>query len=446
MGMQDKNMYADRYATYLAGIPKKTASKKQHRQPLLGFCSNLDVVLLWDVSKYNHLLSQHLHGQPEQGLGKPITSIEDFAKITSWYISRGLGGNAEITNADVCTCLQELFSSEESLGGTCAQAAAALGAMGFSVDAHLTDQSMEVCRLLEDKGTMVIEGNMRIPTRKCSCPKEPIYHIILQYQKDDELIIGDEKIKIPCSNRLIFFYDSVHKNFPISEDFLRYHEQAAPSPSSYLLSGFDAISEMPILQERLDTLTAHLKVMRQNHPSTIFYLEGAFYLNPEIKRQLMRRLCPMMDIVGMNEEELAEQLQDLGDRIDLSDAWQVLSGLNKLRSVYGMQGVVLHTKDYALYYGKDIPGHDLEEGLTLGNVMAATRARLGKYGTIEECRSTLLLPISEAGATFAEQMLRVAVLPKGEQLIIVPSRYMEHPRYTIGLGDTFTAGVQTCFT
>jgi len=30
-------------------------------------------------------------------------------------------------------------------------------------------------------------------------------------------------------------------------------------------------------------------------------------------------------------------------------------------------------------------------------------------------------------------------------LVAVPSRYMERPRYTIGLGDTFTAGVQICF-
>ena len=443
--MQDKNKYADRYAAHLAEIPKKTASGKQQRQPLLDFCSNLDVVLFWDITKYNRLLAQHLHGKPEQGLGTPIVSMEDFARITSWYISRGLGGNAEITNGEVCTWLQELFSSEESLGGTCAQAAAALGAMGFSVDAHLTDKSMAVCRLLKDKGTMVIEGNMRLPAGKLSCPKEPIYHIILQYQKDDELIIGDERIKIPCSNRLIFFYDSVHKNFPISEDFLRYHERAASSPSSYLLSGFDAMSEISILQERLDTLTAHLKVMRQNHPATVFYLEGAFYLNPEIKRHLMRRLCPMMDIVGMNEEELAEQVQDLGDNIDLSDARQVLSGLDKLRGIYGIRGVVLHTKDYALYYGKDIPGHDLEAGLTMGNMMAATRARLGKYGTVEECRETLLLPVSEIGVAFAEKILNVAVLPEDERLFIVPSRYMEHPRYTIGLGDTFTAGVQSCF-
>ena len=411
----------------------------------MSFCSNLDVVLHWDISQYNRLLELHLHGQPEQGLGKPIASMEDFARVTSWYISRGLGGNAEITNADVCTCLQELFASEESLGGTCAQAAAALGALGFSVDAHLTDQSNVVCRLLKNSGTMVIDDDKRIPVGNLTCPQKPIYHIILQYQKDDELVIGDDRIKIPYSNRLIFFYDSIHKNFPISEDFLHYHEQAVSSPSSYLLSGFDAILDMAVLEERLDTLTAHLKIMQQNHPTTVFYLEGAFYLNPAVKRSLMSRLCPMMDIVGMNEEELAEQVQDLGDRIDLTDARQVLFGLDKLRGVYGMRGIVLHTKDYALYYGKNLPGYDLEEGLTMGNLMATTRARLGKYGNVRECQDTLSLPVSETGVAFATKMLETAVLPEGERLYIVPSRYMERPRYTIGLGDTFTAGVQSCF-
>ncbi|MBO4836127.1 MAG: hypothetical protein J5564_00360 [Clostridia bacterium] len=116
--MPDKKNYADRYAAYLAEIPNKTAPGRQRRQPLLGFCSDLDVVLLWDISKYNRLLNRYLHTQPEQGMGRPIASMEDFARVTSWYISRGLGGCAEITSAETCTCLQELFSSEEALGGT----------------------------------------------------------------------------------------------------------------------------------------------------------------------------------------------------------------------------------------------------------------------------------------------------------------------------------------
>ncbi len=445
MGMPDKKNYADRYAAYLAEIPNKTAPGRQRRQPLLGFCSDLDVVLLWDISKYNRLLNRYLHTQPEQGMGRPIASMEDFARVTSWYISRGLGGCAEIISAELCTCLQELFSSEEALGGTCAQAAAALGAMGFSTDTHLTDKSAAVCRLLKDSGTMVIENSKRIPAEKLSCSKEPIYHIILQYRKDDELIIGNDRFRIPCSNRLIFLYDSVHKHFPISPDFLRYHEQAASSPSVYLLSGFDAISDMKILQDRLDILTAHLNVMRQNHPATVFYLEEAFYLNPEIRQRLMHRLSPMMDIVGMNEEELADQIRELGGTADLTDARQVLSALDRMRRVYGMPGIVLHTKDYALYYGKDIPGCNPEEGLAMGNLMAATRARLGKYGTAEECRDTLLLPVSKAGAAFAEKLPDPAALSKEDRLYFMPSLYMEHPRYTIGLGDTFTAGVLSCF-
>lgn len=159
----------------------------------------------------------------------------------------------------------------------------------------------------------------------------------------------------------------------------------------------------------------------------------------------MRRLSPGMDIVGMNEEELADQIQELGDKTDLTDARQVLSGLRRLRRTYGMRSIVLHTRDYALYYGKDIPGCDPEEGLAMGNLMAATRARLGKYGTAEECKETLSLPVSQTGTEFAEKISDPAMLSKEERLHIVPSLYMEHPRYTIGLGDTFTAGVLSCF-
>jgi ADP-dependent phosphofructokinase/glucokinase len=77
--------------------------------------------------------------------------------------------------------------------------------------------------------------------------------------------------------------------------------------------------------------------------------------------------------------------------------------------------------------------------------MAATRARTGRYGSLQDCRESLALPLSERGKTFAQAFLQLAGQNEDMALAVVPSRYIEHPRYTIGLGDTFTAGVQISF-
>ena len=102
----------------------------------------------------------------------------------------------------------------------------------------------------------------------------------------------------------------------------------------------------------------------------------------------------------------------------------------------------MHTKDYAMYYGDELKGVNLEKALTLGNLLSGTRARVGHYGNLDECRESLKLALSPAGLRFAEKLQEMKLEKKA---FLVPSRYMEKPVCTIGLGDTFVAGVQFAF-
>ena len=88
-------------------------------------------------------------------------------------------------------------------------------------------------------------------------------------------------------------------------------------------------------------------------------------------------------------------------------------------------GIVLHTKDYAMYFGTEISGIEIEKGLTMGNLMSGTRARLGKYGTLEELEeSRKTMALSTEGLRFEEEL--EALAPE-EYARLVPSRYLEHP-------------------
>ena len=92
-----------------------------------------------------------------------------------------------------------------------------------------------------------------------------------------------------------------------------------------------------------------------------------------------------------------------------------------------------------MYYGEKLDGIDVQKGLSIGNLLSGTRARVGHYGNCRECSESLKLPLSEVGLSFAEKL-------GGKQLeqiaVLVPSRYLEAPICTIGLGDTFVAGFQ----
>ena len=165
-------------------------------------------------------------------------------------------------------------------------------------------------------------------------------------------------------------------------------------------------------------------------------------MNPEVKEMIFRRLAPYANIFGTNEEELVAQNEKYGIETDITDIESVISGIEALMERYGVRGVILHTKDYSMYYGEELPGVDIEKGLTIGNLMSGTRARIGKYGTQEECRESLSLGLSPTGLRFHD---RLKELKPAKKAVLVPSRYLEHPRYTIGLGDTFVSGVHTCF-
>ena len=95
-----------------------------------------------------------------------------------------------------------------------------------------------------------------------------------------------------------------------------------------------------------------------------------------------------------------------------------------------------------MYYGNELKGINIEKGLTIGNLMAGTRAKTGRYGSYRDCEDGLQYPLSRTGLRFFEE-LAAARLPVCTCL--VPSRYMDKPKCTIGLGDTFVAGVQMAF-
>ncbi len=439
--------YVDKYEAYLNQIPGDAKkSMDVGKRIVMGYTSNYDIVLKWNIDVYNAILNKYLKEEPFAKNGDVIRSLEDFARITCYQIMRGLGGTFDISLPSVCDFLKISFETEGALGGTCAQGATALLTLGLPTNVHITDRSCEVCAIMGcAQGVTAIEGQEMVPIER-ACSKEPseCRHFILQFAKDDVLIFHGVEHKIPQSNRLILLSDEIQKYVPIDQTFLTYWENRAEDIYAYSISGFDAITDRAIMRERTQLLAQHLMAVKRANPKVITYFEGAFYLDLDVKDIVEEGLCPHIDILGMNEEELVERMVRLGRTIDIGNISDILESLQSVIHRYAPKGIILHSKDYSMYYGAKLPGIDIEKGLSMGNLMSATRARIGKYGTIEECKETLTYPLSSVGLALEEALCN-ATLPEGTYACMVPSRYLEHPKYTVGLGDTFVAGVTTCF-
>ena len=436
--------YQDRYAEYVQQIPAYIEScREENRRVVFGYASDLDVVIDWDPEKFSRFLESYLKEEPSVKEIDSIDSLEDFARIVSYYAVNGLGGEVDITSLAVCDYVQREFDTDYALGGTGAQGAAAFGAVGFPLIVYLTDRCRPVCRFLDYPGVESIEEGRQVPVMDIATDDVPVMHIIFQFTKGDVIRWGSRSWEIPRSNRLIIDYDTIHKDLPVSPDFYRFCEENAGKIISYNVSGFNAIVDEAVARRRMEQLTAHYARVKAANPQCVIFFEGAHYLNPAVKEIVFEEIVHQADILGMNEEELVDMGGRLGCAVDEDDLDSVLAGLGKVMETYPARGIILHTKDYSMYFGHPMPQYNLELGLTMGNLMACTRARIGRYGSQADCLESMRqLSLSEKGLDFAAQL-------EGKKVpyhtVLVPARYMEKPLYTIGLGDTFVAGMQMGF-
>ncbi|MEM1484539.1 ADP-dependent glucokinase/phosphofructokinase [Oscillospiraceae bacterium PP1C4] len=434
--------YVDNYQKYLETVPRSIEKCLQSgKKHFFGYTSNLDVILAWDAQALSKLIKNHLLDHPSVTEGETIDSMEDFSRIVTYYVINGLGGEIEVTSLEVCECLEQSFSTAYWLGGTCAQGASALNALGFPVVMHLTDKSQEVCSFLNKPGIYLVDENHLISAGQLKEHTIPIRHMILQYPKGGKIMVNGTEYEIPLSNRLIIDYDKVHKDLPVEKSFLTYCEEHADKLYSYNISGFNAIVDRELLKKRLAQLSRHYETIKIKNPQAFLYLESAHYLNTKCRSMVYQTLAPLIDILGMNEEELVDLSGQLGFVMDKDSLPSVLDGLELVLSSYHLNGIIMHTKDYSMYYGNAIEGIDIEQGLTLGNLMSGTRARTGRYGSYEDLAESLSMNLSEIGVEFARQLKDL--YPKRD-VCLVPSRYLKYPKCTIGLGDTFVAGMQIC--
>ena len=128
--------------------------------------------------------------------------------------------------------------------------------------------------------------------------------------------------------------------------------------------------------------------------------------------------------------------------VDIEDIISCVEGARFIRAKFGIQkGVIVHTKDYSMYVGDPLKA-DIERGLIYGNLLATAKAKNGWYGTKEQIREVLDFELSPKGV---ENYEKVKASPFAGEVTLVPSKYIDKPKYTIGLGDSFVGGVQMCF-
>ena len=416
---------------------------KKEQLTAMGYTSNLDLLCDFQVDKLNELLAEYMSGEDLTKMkpAKMIRTMQELLETVVYYCINGIGGEADVEDPEL---VKSGFSFKNGMGGTAVQAAMALAQIGGKTLVHLTDDSKEVCELLHSSYIHVVLGNGELGfTDQVISHNPQETHFIVQFKKGDQVRLGEQVIAIPCSNRLILTKNTVNEYLPLWEPYFKWIEQNAKQVTSNVLSSFNSILEKEVLKDRLQYVKNHVEIYRRNNPDGIVYFEDAHYHNEEVRRLCVETLYPCVDILSMNEEELQYTLKEMyGYDVDIDDIYSCIDGVEFLLDKFHIKkGVIVHTKDYAMFVG-DSENIDIENGLMYGMIMATAKASHGNYGTKEQIRQVLELGVSEKGLS---NLKKVEERGYGSRVILVPTKYIDKPKYTIGLGDSFTGGVQMCF-
>ncbi|WP_459201152.1 ADP-specific phosphofructokinase [Methanococcus sp. CF] len=278
---------------------------------------------------------------------------------------------------------------------------------------------------------------------------------IFEYKEDIEFHLNDEKIITPQSNRFIVASRPENLRIEIKEELKPYLPEVGNLVDCAIISGVQAIKE-----EYSDGLTAEyylnqvkedIKSLKKENKDLKVHFEFASIQNTAMRKKIAESILPEVDCVGMDETEIANIIHVFGYE-DLSEGIlkhskieDVVKASKILLEKYDLEGMQVHTMYYIMYLCKKggiLSDESLEKTLEFATILASTKAALGQISSIDDLKTGLGIPHNKHGKVLKEIVEKLSKEKELEdyRIILVPSRIVENPKSTVGLGDTISAG------
>jgi ADP-dependent phosphofructokinase/glucokinase len=383
---------------------------------VLGLGGCLDYEITWDVAALEELVVRHGITADLIERGDVIRTESQLVASILAFLRDGVGGERPVASLEVLEAVARAFPRRVTLGGTSVRAAIAMSKIGIPSTLHLVGVDDQVRALLPPDVAWISSGE--------DGTLGP--HLIVQFPRGARVRVGDQVIEAPASNRLIYVCDQPNTDMVLDPRLGTLLERSR----LFLISGFNAMVDESALRERIASLRDAIARMPAD---ALVIFEDAGYHVPAFSRIFVEGLADLIDVYGMNEDELQAWV---GRSVDLLDEHDVAQALADLRTLIPGPTLVVHTSAWALAYGD--AAARFAPALDSGIALAGTRYLHGDALDGALFEETMLLPRQGAGAAFAHRL--EALL--GERVACRGARVLDTATpTTIGLGDTFVGGV-----
>jgi ADP-dependent phosphofructokinase/glucokinase len=391
-------------ATYLEMAERLMAGASAARPVLAASNACVDAVFHIDALRLSRLTAV----KDSNGIGAELAT-RVLARITGGrggeLLTRWPGGPGWIT---------ALLGTPDryQLGGSGPQASWALATVGAPSVLALGDRSAEQLAVIDPRtgicaDGMVVAAGSPVP----SGTPTKLPHCILEFTAGTR----SGTLAVPRSSRIILRFGD--EPMERDEEFFQMAPALAVNAGSALLSGLNSLPDDNSRDRQW--LTALSRLLSQAGLSVIHHELGEFSTLARLRQAAGLGLG---NSLGLSLSELLMLTGSRGDPCLLA---------HQVAHQYGASRVIVHADHWALAVHRSDPKHQ-ESVLLIGNALAAARARNGEPTAVLE-------PAEEA--TYTDDLPSSDALDDGWQATCVPTPHLRHPKGTIGLGDTFTAGI-----
>jgi ADP-dependent phosphofructokinase/glucokinase len=385
---------------------------------VLGLGGAIDYEIAWDPAVVQQLATQYAIQPDELSTSVVVRDERDLLRSLLAFVRDGVGGERFVASSDIVEAFSARFTRRVTLGGTNVRAAVAMSRLGLRSTVHLVSVDDNVRGLLPPQVSFV-----------CSAVEDSTDpHLIVQFPAGARIRVGSVELQAPRANRLIYVNDPPNRELLVSARL----GDVLLTATVFLLSGFNAMQDPASLDARLLTLRKHMRSLPAG--ALVVYEDGGFHV-PELSRQIRDGLLDLIDVYGMNEDEMQAYL---GHEVKLLDAESVAGALRELHSLIPARTFVVHTKFWSLAVGAR--SQNYRAALHAGNAMSGVRYLYGDDFTKSDYLEVSRRLHRQDGRDFARAI--EALLPG--QVCCVPSYHLSSPTpTTVGLGDSFVGGFIT---
>ncbi|MFW9853259.1 MAG: ADP-dependent glucokinase/phosphofructokinase [Candidatus Thorarchaeota archaeon] len=435
---------------------------------ILGFNVNLDKIIEITPEILEKILLDF--ESPDLFLTKSsppeINSIEDLICSLINAIKVGKADESLISSKEVCVWIEDCFQIYKTqIGGQAGIMANLLPKIKVkNILLNLPFYSNEVKRLLDPSITITEEYETTTDYRKKeygSNEIEPISHYVFEF-KEAIYQVGSKKIHCKRPNRFIASFDEVNSELKINKNFINYSTSSIQNYSLAVISGFHLIKPEISFQtysEILKPVITILRTWKEINPSLNIHLELTVIKNKQLRRTIIKEIFPLVDSIGMNEQELLLLLEVQHPSVyttikDNLNSINLFEGLLKVLDVFQDKYFILHNLGYYLSLSKNLDNKKMiqrKNSLLLASLFAAVRAEQGDLFSIDDLPEAI--SPSESGRKeiqmleyhfeetfFEKSTLSTTGIFKTSNfgLIAIPTIIVESPRMLVGIGDTIS--------